>query len=265
MATDFSSDFSSDFTSGALSGPPYPAAPQFGSNGLGVFVAGLDPIGDIPQLNFWTTVVSQYANSPIITGVISSWFSAIDQTAIFNAFYDNIWNIDTAFGYGLDVWGRIVGLPAGRTVQVNNAVFFGFKESGTAVGFGQGQFYAGYPITSNYQLSDTQFRRLIQAKALANISNGSIHSINKILLTLFPGRGQCYVQEGTPAPAAYFGFKESGTAVGFGQGPFYTTGSSINMTMSYTFTFALSPVDYAIINSGVLPKPAGVSASVQII
>ena len=39
-----------------------------------------------------------------------------------------------------------------------------------------------------------------------------------------------------------------------------------NMAMQYVFTFGLTPVEYAILTqSGVLPKPVGVSASLVII
>lgn len=265
MTTNFSSDFSNDLASVVLTGPPYPPVLVSGSNALGSYASDIDPIGDIPLLNIWNTVISQYANSPILTSILLSWFASLDQTAILNQFYDCMWNVDTAYGYGLDVWGRIVGLPAGRTLQVANASFFGFAESGTSVGFGQGQFYGVNPVTSNYQLSDTQFRRLIKAKALANISNGSIQSMNQILLTLFAGRDQCYVQDGSAPPTSNFGFKETGTASGFGQAPFYTAGDLITMNIVYVFTFSLSSIDYAILNSGVLPKPAGVSTSVSII
>ena len=38
------------------------------------------------------------------------------------------------------------------------------------------------------------------------------------------------------------------------------------MTMTYTFEFALTPVEQAIVEqSGVLPRPTGVSSSVVII
>ena len=246
-----------------MSGPTYPPAPGSGSNQIGQFEIGVSPVGDIPTFDLWDTVQSEYANSPIITSLIESWFAAIDQTENLNGFFDNIWNVDTAQGYGLDVWGRIVGVPNGRTVAITGGTFFGFKESGTALGFNQAQFYNGYPITANYQLSDIQFLRLILAKALANISDGSIQSINRILLTLFPGRGLCYVQDGQPMKS-YFGFKESGTALGFNQAPFYSSAIVPGMVMTYVFFFPLTPIDLAIMNAGVLPKPSGVQASIVI-
>jgi hypothetical protein len=247
-----------------MSGPAYPPNPTSGANAIGLYEVGVSPIGDIPPFNVWDTVESQFANSPIITALIQQWDAALDQTENLSGFFDNIWNVDTAYGYGLDVWGRIVGLPNGRTVSIIGGTFFGFQESGAAVGFGQGQFYNGVPLTLNYQLNDLQFRRLILAKALANISNGSIQSINRILLTLFFGRGVCYVQDGV-SPQTYFGFQESGTALGFGQGAFYSSENVAEMRMTYVFHFELTPIDYAIMNAGVLPKPLGVQSSILIV
>ena len=60
----------------------------------------------------------------------------------------------------------------------------------------QSPFYSGAVLTSNFNLSDDAFRTLIFAKALANISDGSIPAINQLLLNLFPRRGNCYVTDG---------------------------------------------------------------------
>ena len=67
------------------------------------------------------------------------------------------------------------------------------------------------------------------AKALANICDGSIPATNQILINLF---GQGYVTDG------------------------------LNLTMTYTFTAALTAQQLAIANSGVIPRPSGVAASV---
>jgi hypothetical protein len=152
------------------------------------------------------------------------------------ALYDNIWNVSTAQGYGLDVWGRIVGIQ--RVIAIQAAKFFGFEEQtpATVEPFGPGGvgcFYSGVPAASNYALSDQAFRSLILAKAMANISSSSVSSINTILRGLFPGRGNCYAVDG------------------------------YNMTMQYKFEFPLTHVEYSIIStSGVLPKPTGVASSI---
>jgi hypothetical protein len=167
-----------------------------------------------------------------LIGVFNQW---IDPSSNIDDFYTNIWNIDTATGYGLDVWSRIVGV--GRVLQVDTVGgFFGFAEAGnvSANPFNSAPFYSGQQINSNYILNDAGFRTLILAKALANICDGSIPAINQILLLLFPGRGNCYVVDG------------------------------LNMTMEYIFTFPLSPVEAAIVSqSGVLPRMTGVSSTVN--
>jgi hypothetical protein len=248
----------------ADTGPPYPRPPAGIPNGLGQFAIGISPMGDYPPFDVWRTVISQYANSPALTQLIGNLFAYLDQTANFDAFFDYIWNVDTAQGYGLDIWGRIVGVN--RVLQVTAGDWFGFEEATPGSDpFGQGSFYSGTTLTSNFALSDEAYRRLIFAKMAANITNGSIPAINQILLGLFPNRGNAYVTEGGN-DGTWFGFQESLNSVGFNQASFYAGSAIATMTMTYTFEFELTPVELAIVqNSGVLPKPTGVSASVVII
>lgn len=244
-------------------GPEYPIVNPPGSNAIGKFKIGVSPVGTIPPFDVWQTVVSQYANSPIITRLLAQFAGWIDQTKNFDEFFDLVFNVDTAQGYGLDVWGRIVGVN--RILKITQpGAYFGFEEAGDASGFNQASFYAGAPLTTNYSLTDEAYRLLILTKAMANISQCSILVLNQMLMTLFPHRGNAYVTEGFNF-GPYFGFEEAGDAVGFNQAPFYA-GEQINrMVMTYTFDFALSPVERAIVeSSGVLPKPTGVRAVVVI-
>lgn len=217
-----------------MSGPPVPhPQPAFNSNSIGQFQIGVSPLGTIPPFDFWVTVLSQYGNSERLTDLIDLYNQAHDQTANFDNFYDFVWNIQTAKGHGLDVWGRILGVP--RTLQLpGNVGYFGFEEAGTSwTGFGQSPFYTGGGITSNYDLSDEDYRVVLLAKAASNICDGSIVAINAILMTLFQGLGRCYVTDGQ------------------------------DMTMTYTFEFPLTQVQVGIVETaGVLPKPAGVAATV---
>lgn len=205
-------------------------------NGIGQFIIGVSPIGNQNPFDFTTTILSQYANSQTLTQLIENLNTYLDQTGNYDNFYDNIWNILTAQGYGLDVWGRIVGVS--RVVQLSTSTNLGLSgpsgKSGDSLNVQP--FYSGGSITNNFSLSDDSFRTLILAKALANISDGSIPAINQILLNLFPNRGNCYCTDGE------------------------------NMTMTYTFKFALTAVELAVVSqSGVLPKPVGVSSTVVVI
>ncbi|WP_267550397.1 DUF2612 domain-containing protein [Rhizobium rhizogenes] len=247
-----------------MSGPPYPPGPLPGSNGIGLFEIGVSPIGTIPPFDVWKTVISQYANSTILIQLIENINSYLDQTKNLDEFFDFMFNVDTAQGYGLDCWGRIVGVN--RVLQVEVGNWFGYEEAlPGSFTFGQGAFYSGSTLTDNFALSDQAYRQLIFAKAAANITNGSIPAINRILMTLFPNRGNCYVTEGFQG-GDWFGFAESTNAQGFNQAPFYNGQTIQTMVMTYTFTFQLSPVELAIVQqSGVLPKSTGVAASVVIL
>lgn len=182
--------------------------------------------------DWFATVISQYANSPILLKLIENFAAYVDPTANMDAFFNLVWNVDTAQAHGLDVWGRIVGvsrvlhLPAGGE-------YLGWDEATDAFTFGFGIWYNGGTVTNNFSLSDGAYRRLILAKALANISDGSIAGINQILINLFSDYGNCYVVDNN------------------------------DMSLTYTFGSALSVVDFAIVTqSGVLPRPCGVSASI---
>jgi hypothetical protein len=181
----------------------------------------------------WTvTVISQYANSPVLLQILANMSDYIDPSANFDTFFGLVFNVDTAQGYGLDVWGRIVGVS--RVLRLPGSVpYLGFAESPDAHSFDESIFYGGGTLTTNFSLADSAYRKLILAKALANICDGSIPGINQILINLFSDYGDCFVIDGG------------------------------NMTLIYSFASHLSPVDFAIVSqSGVLPRPAGVSTTI---
>ena len=175
------------------------------------------------------TVLSQYANSPVMLSVIASFSAWLDLGNPFNRFYNLIWNIDTAVGHGLDVWGRILGV--GRVLQVPSGEYIGFEQQPEAQTFGHGILFRGINLTDSASLTDDAYRILLMAKAALNITDASIPAINQILLTLF---GDGYVRD------------------------------NLDMTMTYVFSAPLDPVQTSIVfNSGVLPRPCGVSATVE--
>ena len=177
----------------------------------------------------WVTVLSQYANSPIITALVDLFAQWLDPKTRFDEFYSLIWNIDTAQGFGLDIWGRILGVN--RVLQVPTGEYLGFESDDQAKPFGFGIFYGGSRLTNNVALTDEAYRLLLLAKAALNITNASAPAINAILLNLF---GQGYVRD------------------------------NLDMTITYVFSQTLTPVETAIVfQSGVLPKPCGVSFDVE--
>ena len=181
--------------------------------------------------NVEQTIISQYGNSATISQLIQNMNAYIDPATDIDNFYNLVWNVTTAKGFALDIWGRIVGLPTGRYIYTS-------------------------PVTV---LNDSQFLTLILVKALSNISITSSPTFNTLLNNLFAGRGRCYVSDQGSMQMRYtfefplapweiqvmsqpgiflrpagvqvgilviavpvFGFKEAGTitAAPFGQAPF---------------------------------------------
>lgn len=178
------------------------------------------------------TLLSQYANAPRIVALIEGWNQMLDPAPLIDQWYQMVWNMHTAQGYGLDVWGRIVGVS--RVLTLSSQSYTGFFEASdlTEEGFNQTPWYQGVEATSNYRLADDGYRQLIYAKALANIADGSVLQINQVLMTLFAGQGDAYVRDNG------------------------------DMTMTYVFRFVPTDVQVSIIqNSGVLPRPVGVGVS----
>lgn len=178
------------------------------------------------------TIVSQYANSPTIRQLIHNMDEYLDPRANFDDFYNFVWNVDTAVGFGLDIWGRIVGIGRGLKIPAAQT-YLGFKEAlPGSYPFDEAPFYDGTPpATSTYLLADDAYRQLILVKALANISSTNAPSLNQLLQNMFAGRGRCYVND-----------------LG-------------GMRLRYTFEFELTPYEFAIMTqSGALPNPAGVGA-----
>lgn len=175
------------------------------------------------------TVLSQYANSPVMLQMIAYFSDWLDLGNRFREFYTLIWNIDTAVGHGLDVWGRILGVT--RVLQVPSGDYLGFEQQVEALTFDHGIWFRGVSLTDSTSLTDDAYRILLMAKAALNITDSSIPAINRILLALF---GDGYVRD------------------------------NLDMTMTYVFSVPLDPVQTSIVfNSGVLPRPCGVLATVE--
>jgi hypothetical protein len=202
--------------------------------------------------NIAQTICSQYANSTVLRQMLDNMNGYLDPTANLLAFYNYVWNVNTAQGFGLDIWGRIVGVS--RVVPIpGTAGSFGFANSDsppdwqnfgtvTLPGVG-GPFFGGQIVTGGYSLNDSSYRTLILAKAFANICATTAPSLNALLQNLFPGRGVAYTIDGG----------KSNTSVG-------------GMRMTYVFEFPLSNIELAILSfSGVLPHPAGVLVNVLVI
>jgi hypothetical protein len=184
------------------------------------------------------TIASQYANSATLRALIDSMNDAIDPRADLAAFYAAWWDVSTAYGAGLDNWGRIVGVS--RLLHIpNDEETFGFS-NGTVPEdwepWNQGTFNTGANGSQTYVLDDATYRVLVLTKALANITATTSRGLNTLLRMLFPHRGSAYVIDNG------------------------------GMSMTFVFQFPLTAAEYAILTeSGVLPHPAGVAYNVLVV
>lgn len=173
------------------------------------------------------TIYSQYSNSSVIVGLVKGMDAHIRPDVDLEGFYRSIFGIESADGYGLNIWGKI--LNTSREIQINkqNIKWFGFKASGLA-GFNQGVFKPAF-ATDTYTLTDPAFRSLLMLKCMINISDCSIPSLNTLLGNFFATRGRVYV-------------KEAGI-----------------MRLRFVFEFYLKPFERALLmRENIVPKPAGV-------
>lgn len=182
------------------------------------------------------TIMSQYANSPRILSIIKTLDDAINPQNTIDDFYRLIWNLSTAQGIGLDIWGRIVGVNRNVQMLDPNAKTFGFKTDPQDLRFtpfDNAPFNGGGLGFSTYALDDTQFRELIIIKAASNILYATAPYINKYLKDIFDNQ------------VAYY--KITG-----------------HMTATYFFEFELTPFQRLIVFTlKLLPEPCGVLVSYE--
>lgn len=181
------------------------------------------------------TIASQYANSPRLMLIIQELHNAIDPTKNIQDFYNMVFNLQTAQGFGLDIWGRIVGVGRKVPLQDPNAKVFGFQAtpaSSIFSPFNVAPFRPDSSGFSTYSLPDNLYRKLIIAKALANIILATAPNINKLLKVLLN------------TPSVYL-----------------LTGI---MSAKYQFRGKLSAFDRMIVfKLGLLPEPCGVKVEYE--
>jgi hypothetical protein len=180
--------------------------------------------------NIKDTIMSQYANSPSILALIENMNEVIDPQYFIDDFYEYVYRLSSAKGFGLDIWADKVGVSRNAPIQDPNVVTFGFDPDFQP--FNTFPFSDGGSFSS-YRLPDDDLRRLIIIKAATNILYATALNINKFLLMAFEGRRAYYEITG-------------------------------HMTAKYYFDFKLSQIDQLIVYKlNMLPHPCGVGISYE--
>ena len=135
------------------------------------------------------TVQSQYATSKRMRAVIDAFWQAINPKSDIDLLYRKLVNPRTAEGVGLDVWGRIVAIGRSYLAVEDDTPYFGFDppegvKNERLNSFGNAPFYK--QVMGKVRLADTMYRTYVFLKALINISNSSLASLNQAVKLLFP-------------------------------------------------------------------------------
>ena len=147
---------------------------------------------DFTSFDTWDiaeTVQSQYATSKRMRAVIDAFWQAINPKSDIDLLYRKLVNPRTAEGVGLDIWGRIVAIGRSYLAVDDDTPYFGFDppegvKNERLNSFGNAPFYK--QVMGKVRLADTMYRTYVFLKALINISNSSLASLNQAVKLLFP-------------------------------------------------------------------------------
>jgi hypothetical protein len=184
------------------------------------------------------TILTQYSSSAKLLSIINTFYQAEKIDDFTDEFIERVWDLTTCETFGLDVWGKIVGVSRYIIAPIDNQAF-GFSEADDAspdypTPFNDSPFFGGLQETTNVKLGDDAYRTLIFCKAFSNISIATIPDVNRFLKILFYNRGRAYCV------------------------------NYRDMTMGMTFEFQLAPYEEAILtNYAVAPIPSGVLVNIH--
>lgn len=167
-------------------------------------------------------MISQYANSPKFVALVSGLRNMFSNAKTLGEWFNIVFNIKTATGFGLDIWGEI--LDQGRLfyyvdIDSGNTESVYLKGAQTVDG-----------VTYTAEQIEDMYRSVLFLKAMSNITNSTLASLNQMLQFYFANRGRVYVIE----PDV--------------------------MHIRYVFEFYVNKLEKAIFTSKIMPKPTGVKA-----
>ena len=179
------------------------------------------------NVNLLQSLLWQQTEAVNLQGILTAkqaWYDA-NQTAFWQDWYTNVFNVDTANQFGLSVWGIILDIPLYIANPPSNNPRFGFAPEDVNFSFGNLEPEGGL----NYQLPLETQRRAIKLRYAQLVSSGCVPEINRALKYVFSDLGAASL---------------------------YDYG---NMTQRYIFNFPLTyDLLYLFNNFDILPRPSGV-------
>ena len=169
-------------------------------------------------------MISQYANSPKFVELVNGLTGMFNNAKLIKDWFDIVYNLKTAKGFGLDIWGKILNQDRNFTyINENTGVKTDYYLKGDMT-------IDGTSFTAD-QIEET-YRTVLFMKALSCITNATEKSLNELLQFYFNGRRVYVIQYGT-------------------------------MKIRYVFEIPVNKLEKSIFKSDVMPKPTGVGVSFQ--
>ena len=172
-------------------------------------------------------MISQYANSPKFVSLVTGLRAIFDISGTLEDWYNFVFNLKTASGFGLDIWGGILN-------QDRYLTYFNDDTNKTEKVFLKGEQTIDGVLYTAEQI-ESLYRLVLFLRAMSYISNSSIAKLNELLRFYFQDRGLAYVLE-------------------------YGT-----MKIRFVFQFFVNKLEKSIFESEIMPKPTGVLTSYEYI
>jgi hypothetical protein len=185
------------------------------------------------SVNLMRSIVWQYENATNLKSLIqqkNDWYD-VNQNQFWNNWYRDVFNLQTANEFGLQVWSIILDFPlfiSKPNVGIFNA--WGFGEN--RFNFGNGNFYNANGNTVVLPLETN--RLALKLRYFQLVTSGCVPEINRFLKYVFADYGLVYLDDNG------------------------------GMTQTYKFTFPITwDLKFLFDNFDLLPRPAGVKSDYQ--
>lgn len=190
-----------------------------------------DEVQEIDVIKASSSSISQYANSKKFMNLYNELSYVFSNAKTLEDWYRVVFNLKTATGYGLDIWGNI--LNQGRQ--------FSYDDNGTTVYVFLGGEQTIDGITYSAEYMEEMYRMVLFLKALTYITNCTLASLNSLLQYYFKDRIDPENNQNI-------------YVINYG-----------TMEIRYVFQFYVSNIEKSIFTSDVMPRPTGVLANFEFV
>jgi hypothetical protein len=131
------------------------------------------------------TVMKQYSNSATVLALLADFDQWMDLPRFSDQFLANVWDISTAQGFGLDIWGRILGQSRYIQIEQTPGNNFGFNINpvGGVINAINQEFGIGNGATTGFQLLGPDHRPATTSVSIASMTRQDWQGVQPLYAT----------------------------------------------------------------------------------